>query len=76
MLCLVRDYNEGKGEWVWAREAPPSQKVPGGGDAVKKLKKKVRVLVIKLPCDSHPTANSTVICCGVLQDKELLPAGS
>lgn len=38
---LDRDYDEAKNEWVWAREAPPSQKAPGGGDAVKKLKKKV-----------------------------------
>jgi hypothetical protein len=38
-----RDYDEAKGSWVWAREAPPSQKAPGGGDTVKKLRKKVRV---------------------------------
>jgi hypothetical protein len=42
MCC--RDYDEAKGSWVWAREAPPSQKAPGGGDTVKKLRKKVRVL--------------------------------
>lgn len=37
-----RDYDEGKAAWGWAREAPASQKAPGGGgDAVKKLKKKV-----------------------------------
>lgn len=40
-VCVCRDYDEGKSEWVWAREAPASQKAPGGGDAVKKLKKKV-----------------------------------
>lgn len=43
--CSYRDYSEDKGEWGWAREAPPSQKAPGGGDAVKKLKKKVCVCV-------------------------------
>lgn len=42
-MCVDRDYDEAKSEWVWAREAPPSQKAPGGGDAVKKLKKKVCV---------------------------------
>jgi hypothetical protein len=41
-LHCRRDYDEGKSAWVWAREAPASQKAPGGGDAVKKLKKKVR----------------------------------
>lgn len=41
----TRDYDTAKGEWGWAREAPPSQKAPGGGDTVKKLKKKVRVCV-------------------------------
>lgn len=39
---VCRDYDADKSEWVWAREAPASQKAPGGGDAVKKLKKKVR----------------------------------
>jgi hypothetical protein len=40
-ICQCRDYDTAKGEWVWAREAPPSQKAPGGGDTVKKLRKKV-----------------------------------
>jgi hypothetical protein len=43
--CVVRpvrrDYDEAKGSWVWAKEAPASQKAPGGDDSVKKLRKKV-----------------------------------
>jgi hypothetical protein len=49
-----RDYDEGRDEWVWAREAPASQKAPGGGDAVKKLKKKVRLAQHRSLCKSAP----------------------
>lgn len=40
-LPAVRDYKESEGSWVWAKEQPPSGKTPGGGDTIKKLKKKV-----------------------------------
>eukprot|EP00775_Hariotina_reticulata_P002915 gene2915-3202_t len=33
-------FEAASGQWTWTRDAPPSQKAPGGGDVVKKLKKK------------------------------------
>jgi hypothetical protein len=42
LLLLARGYDAASGEWTWTREAPPSQKASGGGDVVKKLKKKVQ----------------------------------
>lgn len=55
-LCVAscRDWNEAKGEWGWAREAPPSQKAPGGGDTVKKLRKKVGGGCAAAPLDHQP----------------------
>uniref|UniRef100_A0A383VGC2 RING-type E3 ubiquitin transferase n=1 Tax=Tetradesmus obliquus TaxID=3088 RepID=A0A383VGC2_TETOB len=63
------DWDEAKGEWGWAREAPPSQKAPGGGDTVKKLRKKASAherLLKDFACG---------LCKGVLDSPLSMPCG-
>eukprot|EP00878_Enallax_costatus_P002906 GHUV01003100.1.p1 GENE.GHUV01003100.1~~GHUV01003100.1.p1 ORF type:complete len:864 (+),score=393.39 GHUV01003100.1:552-3143(+) len=63
------DYNKEAGQWCWAKEQPPSGKVPGGGDAIKKLKKKASAhdrLLKEFSCG---------LCKGVLDQPLSMPCG-